>query len=103
MRVVAALGGNALLERGERPDSDVQESHVASAAAALKPLLHEARCGHHARQRPAGRAAGRVGRSLHRTRQCAASQSRHQIGLSRLLTSQYGTIGPAWRSRLLRL
>jgi carbamate kinase len=41
MRVVAALGGNALLERGERPDSGIQESHVASAAAALKPLLHE--------------------------------------------------------------
>ncbi len=41
MRVVAALGGNALLERGERPDSDIQESHVASAAAALKPLLHD--------------------------------------------------------------
>ena len=26
MRVVVALGGNALLERGERPDSDIQES-----------------------------------------------------------------------------
>ncbi|MGH3396091.1 MAG: hypothetical protein ACRDPO_15540 [Streptosporangiaceae bacterium] len=41
MRVVVALGGNALLERGERPDSDIQESHVASAAAALQPLLHD--------------------------------------------------------------
>jgi carbamate kinase len=39
MRVVAALGGNALLRRGEPPDSDVQEKHVASAAAALRPLL----------------------------------------------------------------
>jgi len=39
MRVVAALGGNALLERGERPDSDLQESHVASAVGALEPLL----------------------------------------------------------------
>ena len=38
MKVVAALGGNALLERGEAPDSDIQESHVASAAAALSPL-----------------------------------------------------------------
>jgi carbamate kinase len=38
MRVVAALGGNALLERGERPDSDVQERHVARAAHALAPL-----------------------------------------------------------------
>jgi carbamate kinase len=39
MRVVVALGGNALLERGERPDSDLQESHVVSAVDALKPLL----------------------------------------------------------------
>ena len=41
MRIVVALGGNALLERGERPDCDVQESHVAQAAAALAPLLAE--------------------------------------------------------------
>ena len=39
MRVVVALGGNALLERGEPPDSDIQESHVAGAASALRPLL----------------------------------------------------------------
>ena len=39
MKVVIALGGNALLERGEPPDSDIQESHVARAAAALAPLL----------------------------------------------------------------
>jgi carbamate kinase len=39
MRIVVALGGNALLERGEPPDSDIQESHVASAVGALGPLL----------------------------------------------------------------
>jgi carbamate kinase len=38
MRVVAALGGNALLERGEKPDADIQESHVQQAADALAPL-----------------------------------------------------------------
>lgn len=38
MRIVAALGGNALLERGEPPDSDIQEAHVLKAAAALAPL-----------------------------------------------------------------
>lgn len=38
MRIVAALGGNALLQRGERPDDDIQEEHVASAAGALAPL-----------------------------------------------------------------
>jgi carbamate kinase len=38
VRVVAALGGNALLERGEKPDADIQESHVQQAADALAPL-----------------------------------------------------------------
>jgi len=38
MRVVIALGGNALLERGEAPDSDIQETHVVSAVKALAPL-----------------------------------------------------------------
>jgi carbamate kinase len=41
MRIVAALGGNALLERGERPDSDTQQAHVAQAADALVPLARE--------------------------------------------------------------
>ena len=38
MRVVIALGGNALLERGEQPDADIQETHVASAVRGLAPL-----------------------------------------------------------------
>ncbi len=38
MRVVVALGGNALLERGERPDATIQRRHVRQAAAALAPL-----------------------------------------------------------------
>jgi carbamate kinase len=38
VRVVAALGGNALLERGEPPDSDVQQAHIARAVRALAPL-----------------------------------------------------------------
>lgn len=41
MRAVIALGGNALLERGERPDSDIQEAHVASAARAIAPLARD--------------------------------------------------------------
>ncbi len=41
MRIVVALGGNALLERGESPDADIQEAHVARAVAALVPLLRE--------------------------------------------------------------
>jgi carbamate kinase len=38
VRIVAALGGNALLERGERPDSDIQIGHIRQAVAALAPL-----------------------------------------------------------------
>lgn len=40
MKVAVALGGNALLQRGEPPDSDIQESHVASAVDALTAVLH---------------------------------------------------------------
>jgi carbamate kinase len=39
MRIVAALGGNALLRRGERPDASVQVDHVRSALRSLAPLL----------------------------------------------------------------
>lgn len=38
MKIVAALGGNAILERGEKPDSEVQERHVSVAVTALGPL-----------------------------------------------------------------
>ncbi len=41
MRVVAALGGNALLERGEKPDADIQEHHVQQAVAALAPVARD--------------------------------------------------------------
>jgi carbamate kinase len=38
MRIVAALGGNALLERGEPPESSIQEAHVIKAVQSLAPL-----------------------------------------------------------------
>ncbi|WP_020659900.1 carbamate kinase [Amycolatopsis benzoatilytica] len=41
MRIVVALGGNALLERGEPADSEIQEAHVLAAAAALAPVARE--------------------------------------------------------------
>lgn len=41
MRLVLALGGNALLRRGERPDSAIQLHHVAQAAPALAALAAE--------------------------------------------------------------
>ncbi len=41
MRIVAALGGNALLRRGERPDAWVQDANVQRAVEALAPLAQE--------------------------------------------------------------
>lgn len=35
---MVALGGNALLERGEKPDASIQQRHVRRAAGALAPL-----------------------------------------------------------------
>ncbi|WP_063774150.1 carbamate kinase [Streptacidiphilus rugosus] len=39
MRIVAALGGNALLRRGERPDADTQLRHVHEAGLSLAELV----------------------------------------------------------------
>ena len=41
MRMVIALGGNALLRRGERPDAAVQVAHLAAAAPALAAVAAE--------------------------------------------------------------
>jgi carbamate kinase len=41
LRVVAALGGNALLRRGEPMDSEVQRRNVARAAEALAPIARD--------------------------------------------------------------
>ncbi len=41
MRLVIAVGGNALLERGEVPLAEIQERHVDVAVAALAPLAHD--------------------------------------------------------------
>jgi carbamate kinase len=41
MRIVIALGGNALLRRGERPDAATQVENVAVAVRALAPLVRE--------------------------------------------------------------
>ena len=38
MRIVVALGGNALLRRGEKPDAEIQLVHVRAAAEALAPI-----------------------------------------------------------------
>ncbi|NYI42748.1 carbamate kinase [Demequina lutea] len=41
MRLVIALGGNALLQRGEKPDAPIQLGHVQAAARALAPLARD--------------------------------------------------------------
>ncbi len=41
MRIVVALGGNALLKRGERPDASNQIANVALAVEALAPLARQ--------------------------------------------------------------
>jgi carbamate kinase len=38
VRIVAALGGNALLQRGERPDAAIEQRHILRAVEALAPL-----------------------------------------------------------------
>ncbi|MGW0705908.1 carbamate kinase [Streptomyces sp. NPDC002643] len=41
MRIVVALGGNALLHRGERPDAAVQTANIERVATALAALAHD--------------------------------------------------------------
>jgi len=41
VKLVAALGGNALLQRGEPPESAIQEAHVVKAVEALAPLARD--------------------------------------------------------------
>jgi carbamate kinase len=41
MRIVVALGGNALLYRGERPDAAVQQANIDRVATALAALAHD--------------------------------------------------------------
>ena len=38
MRIVVALGGNALLQRGQKPDAETQQANVRRAVEALAPL-----------------------------------------------------------------
>lgn len=41
MRIVVALGGNALLERGQKPDAQIQIDNVVRAVKSLAPLAEE--------------------------------------------------------------
>ena len=54
MLIVAALGGNALLKRGEPLTAEAQRTNVQTAAKSLAELVR-------ARQRPSGGFAGAAG------------------------------------------
>jgi carbamate kinase len=41
VRILIALGGNALLQRGESPDAEIQRHHVRAAVEALAPLARD--------------------------------------------------------------
>ena len=41
MSIVVALGGNALLHRGERPEANIQQANIDTAAAVLAPLARD--------------------------------------------------------------
>ena len=64
MRVVVALGGNALLRRGEPLDAAAQRRNVISGGRGAGRAGGRARGGRHSRQRPPGRAARPPGRGL---------------------------------------
>ena len=61
MRIVVALGGNALQRRGEPMTVEGQRANVATACQALAPVAARARAGDHPRQRPPGGHAGAAG------------------------------------------
>ena len=57
MRIVVALGGNALLRRGQPMTAEIQRAERARRGPAARPDRRGQRARHLARQRPAGRAA----------------------------------------------
>ena len=54
MLIVVALGGNALLQRGQPMTADMQRGNIRIAAQALAPVAKQHQVGDLARQRPAG-------------------------------------------------
>ena len=76
MRVVVALGGNALLRRGEPLTAENQRANARAACEALAPVALEHELVDLARQRPAGRAARAAGLRLHGGRDLPARRPR---------------------------
>ena len=78
MRIVIALGGNALLKRGEPMTAGHQRANVRVAAPALARVAARARARRLARQRTAGRAARPPGRGLQGRRGLPARRPRRR-------------------------
>ena len=76
MRVVVALGGNALLRRGEPLTAENQRANARVACKALGAGRARARARHLAWERAAGRAARAAGLGLHRGRPVPARSPR---------------------------
>ena len=98
MRILVALGGNALLKRGEPMTAEAQRTNVQVAAASLAPVAGAARARDLARQRPAGRPARPPGRPpTPRSRPirstCSGAQTEGMIGY--LIEQELGNLLPA--------
>ena len=76
MRVLVALGGNALLKRGEPMTAEAQRANVRVAARALAPVAATPPARAVPRQRPAGRPARAAGRRLQGRRGLPARRPR---------------------------
>ena len=76
VRVLVALGGNALLKRGEPMTVEVQRTNIRTAARSLAPVAEQPPAGALARQRTAGRPPGAAGRGLQGGRGLSARRPR---------------------------
>ena len=77
-RIVVALGGNALLRRGQPAEAETQRRNVARGRLRPRRALRRARARRHARQRPAGRAARARGGRLQSRRAVSARRPRRR-------------------------
>ena len=99
MRIVVALGGNALLRRGEPMTAENQRANVRTAADGARGDSSRQRAGHHPRQRPAGRASGAPGRGLRAGRGLSARRARRRDRGDDRLHDRAGARATCCRSR----
>jgi len=110
MRIVAALGGNALLERGEPPESAIQEGHIIKAVRALESAHDPAISRPYPFDVLGAQTQGMIGYWLVQAlqnavpgRQVACLVSRTLVSASRPGGAGVGTAPPGRRSRETRV